>query len=132
MVDFNNETTVTKTADEIEKLCILERRYNLIEAFEDYLKKNYSGFDTETNIIRARLVSLYLNSSEIIKRNTEEKKLKELKTKIFKSTEADDLLEAISTINEILDKIKLTKVDYIKEYDETDIEQSNIRNVYSH
>jgi hypothetical protein len=130
MVDFNNEATVAQNAADIIKIIIIERRYNVHEALEHYLKRRYDNADTgpEFEVLKARLYILYIELREtcirILKDKRGDAQLKELERQLT-STEFNDILAAINTINSILDKIKLTRLDLYQTYDYTNIEAAN-------
>lgn len=55
-MDFNNETTVGIPAADVERISILQRRYDMIEALEDYKKKRLNGVGVTLSIVRARQI----------------------------------------------------------------------------
>lgn len=109
MVDFNNETTVTRPPAEIVKVLILEHRENLIEAFEFYHKKDGSGVQMDTTAIHSRLFSLFLEIEAAVKRRDPE--LHKRIVKLISSRKYPDLEEAFFLLNELFDKMKLTLID---------------------
>lgn len=125
MVDFNNETTIGTPASDVEKISILQRRYDLIEAFEDYKKKRFNGIDISTCIIRARLISLFIEIQACLKRRLKDKEYQEIYDLCFKEKSEEKILIALLLINEELDKINLTKIDNQRVYDSTDVEAEN-------
>jgi len=127
MVDFNNEATIGTPAADVEKISILQRRYDLIEAFEQYKKGRLANVGTSLSITRARLISLFLELQATLERRlTKDKKYQELKDLIFaNSLTEEEILSAIYIINRELDKINLTKIDNQRVYDSTSVETEN-------
>lgn len=117
MVDYNNETTVTRPAADVARIQILERRANVIEAFEFYQKKDANGIHMDLGVIQSRLYGLFLELQAALKRRETTGYGKVLNQ--VKGRKYDDLLEAFLFINEYLDKINLTKIDTNRTYDST-------------
>lgn len=109
MVDFNNETTVTRPAADIVRVLILERRNNVIEAFEFYANKDKQGISMGIAAIQSRLFSLFLELQASLKRKRKDR-YEDIKAQV-QSRKYDDLLEAFFVINEYLDELKLTQID---------------------
>ena len=115
MVDFNAEATVSASAIDILRILILQRRNDVIDAFEQYRKiEKHSNPDTA--IIRSRLISLFMEIQAMLKR-----KLKEYEElcELIQSEEFDSLEVAFFLINEFLDDNKLIRIDNRKIYDST-------------
>lgn len=111
MVDFNNEATVSTPAVDVVRILILQRRSDLFEALERYNKTEYQGAQSDISIVRARLVSLFMELQAGIRRRTkDDKEYIKLKSKIY-SSNPDNILEAIEYLNGYLDDMKLTRVD---------------------
>lgn len=126
MVDFNNESTIGTPASDVEKISILQRRYDLIEAYETYKKTRFQGSNTGLSITRARLISLFLELQASLERRFDKKEYEKLKILIFaKNIEEEELLEAIFIINRELDKMRLITIDNQKVYDSTNVEEEN-------
>lgn len=133
MVDFNNETTIGTPATEVEKISILQRRYDLIEAYEAYKKGRLGMVEANLSITRARLISLFLELQASLKRRLFKKaegqtknEYEKLKDSIFADKlNEEQLLKVIFRINEELDEMRLIRVDNQKVYDSTDVEEEN-------
>ena len=126
MVDFNNETTIGRPAVDIERVSVLQRRYEYIEALEDYNKHKFMNARKDTSIIRARLVSLFLELQGTIKRHLKEKEYNELYTNIFNAKDFEINLQSFLIINEFIDdKLKITRLDTQKYYDASNVEEEN-------
>ena len=126
MVDFDNEATVGTPAVDVERISILQRRYELLEAYEVYKKRKFAGSSSDLNIVKARLLTLFLELQATLYRQiTEKDDYETLTRQCFKPTGEKDIIGAIYAINEILDKIHLTRVDTKKVYDSSDVETEN-------
>ena len=124
MVDFNNETTVSTPAVDIVRVLILQRHNDLIEAFEHINKLEGLEQSDDIQIIRARMFSLYLQISEVLTRQLKPEEMTEFKRRL-KEGDMAELTESIIKINEVLDAIKLTRVDTKKVYDPSRVEVEN-------
>lgn len=126
MVDFNSDTTVSTPAADIQRIVVLERRYNVMEVIESYVKIKDSGADTgpELALIRSRLLSFYLELRDLCKRQLSPEDFDTLKTQCT-SSKYKDLLDGYMTLNSMLDSIKLTRLDTKKKYDSTNVEEEN-------
>jgi len=132
MVDFNNETTITRPAIDIERVIVLQRRHDTIEAFEGYNKLILSGAQASDHNFRSRVMSLYIELEASLERHYPEKNkdpeipsYKDLHKWISKDSSSEDLLKGFRFINKFLDKIKLTRLDTQRVYDSTRVETEN-------
>jgi len=119
MVDFNNETTVGVPAVDIERVSILQRRHDLLEAYEDYKKKRFNQCNVNISIVRVRLISLFLQIQPLLKRKMKEPDYKKMYNDVFNSTDEPVLLDIYQSINELLDTLRLTRIDTSEVYDRT-------------
>lgn len=130
MVDFNNDTTIGTPASDVEKISILQRRYDFIEAWEDYKKKKYRGIASPTDVIKVRLMSLFLEIQAMLKRRQKAEDYKDLYDKCMGGKDDKAILEAFITINEFIDVLRLTRIDTQKIYDSLDVEAENMEKGY--
>lgn len=124
MVDFNNETTITRPASDIVRVLILQRRSDLFDAFETIIKAQNQGVKRDLSLVKARLFTLYLELEAWLKRALKEKEFIEFHH-LISSNNHDDILKAISIINIMLDKIRLIRIDTRQQYDSTRVEIEN-------
>lgn len=128
MVDFNNEVTVGRPAVDVERILILQRRNDVIEALEAYHQVDARGAQAETHVMQARIRSLYYEIAGMLNRRHRSKKEKpkyEAFLEKLNSEKHEDLIEAFTFINNFLDTIRLTRIDTKTDYDRTDIEEDN-------
>lgn len=125
MVNFNNETTVGIPAADIERVSILQRRHDLIEAYEAYNKSYFSGSAVSISTVKARLISLFLQIQAAIKRRWKEKDYIDFKEKIENADEPEEILKIIMAINDELDEMRLTRIDTHTSYNPADTEREN-------
>ncbi|GAJ07916.1 unnamed protein product [marine sediment metagenome] len=129
MVDFNNDSTVGVPATDVQRISILQRRYELIESLEDYKKKKFANTNCGMGLLRARLISLFVELQATLKRRWNNKndkdKYDKIKKACFESTEEEKIIESIFIINEELDEMRLTRIDTQKKYDGGDVEAEN-------
>jgi len=138
MVNFNNDNTVSTPAANIVKLLIIEARYNSFLAIEEYNNKISCGVSFNQAKVRARLGTWFLEHQAYLDRTFTEEKDKQdiinIKKDLFfhkGDIDYDRLLEIIVYLNDLIDKLKITKLDTKKQYDTTDIEEDNKANEYS-
>lgn len=138
MVNFNNENTVSTPAANIVKLLVIEARYNSFLALEEYNSKISVGVNFNQGRVRARLGSWFLEHQAYLDRTfTKAEDIAEIaavKKDLFfnkKDLEYDRVLEIIVFLNNVIDKLKITKLDTKIQYDTTDIEEDNKHNEYT-
>ena len=121
MVDFNNDTTIGTPAVDVVRILVLQRHSDMIEAWESHLKKKYAGVQSNGTVVRARIMSLFLQIHPTIKRKLDPKDYEAL---VFSLKSGDeDIIEAnILLLNEVLDEVKITRIDTKKQYDKTNVE----------
>ena len=138
MVNFNNETTVSSPAANIVKLLVIEARYNSFLALEEYNSKISGSINYNQGRVRARLGTWYLEHQAYLERTfTKAEDIIEIdavKKDLFfnkQDLEYTRILEIIIFLNNIIDKLKITKLDTKQQYDTTNIEEDNKHNEYS-
>lgn len=124
MVDYNNEATIGTPASDIIRVAILERRSYFIDALEAYHKIKSQGIETNTSILKSRLLALFLELQPAIERHKATEHYEQLIDRI-RSNEYEDLYEAFLVINRWLDQTKLIRIDNIQTYDRTRVEEEN-------
>jgi hypothetical protein len=127
MVDFNTETTMSKAPKEVISLIIIERWYNFQEAYESYVKERSRGIKSDTNIMRARLVTLLMSIPELLKRRLPKEidKIYIQCLDIDKPMNFNDITSIYFNISKCLDEVELTKIDTKKRYNRANIEEAN-------
>ena len=120
MVDFNNETTVTTPASDVVRILILQRRNDVIEAFEHYNKNYASDVEIDLSVVKARIHSLYLEVQGLADKRIKDTDIEGMTEKIFACKDREALLKIFSEINMLLYEINLTKIDNKPDYDTTD------------
>lgn len=125
MVDFNNEATVGTPAVDVERISILQRRYDLIEAIEHYRKMRLNGAAMGISVVSCRLFSLFLELQACLARHLTPKEYDKLLDVCLNSSKEEEILTAVYKINSVLDQIKLTRIDTQRVYDSTDTEAEN-------
>lgn len=124
MVDFNNEATIGTPAVDVVRILILQRRSDFIEALERYNKMEYQNTSPDISIVKARLVSLFLELQAGLKRRLKKESYTELMAKVYHEDMAQ-VLEAFNYLNEYLDDIRLTRLDNRPKADKTKWEDVN-------
>jgi len=124
MVDFNNDSTITRTPKDILEILIIEKRTYFIDAYEKYIKDKSNGVKAPISVLKARLTSLYLEIYPSLSKNMDETELIGLR-KFIDSDNSKDLLDAFNQISEFLYAKKLLMWDSMKQYDPTSAEEEN-------
>lgn len=127
MVNFNSEATIGVPASDIMRVLILERTEYFIDAWEDYQKMKMQNVNQGNNIVRSRLISLFLRLQATLKRRwtKTDGKFKDLEKAVMHSKNDKEILKAFCMINEELDKIKITKIDHKRDIDQSRVEEDN-------
>lgn len=125
MVNFNNENTISTPATDVMRILILERRANVIEAIEHYIKLRNNGTDiADLEILKARLFTMYLEVSAMLNNHLKPEEYAELQEQIG-SDSFKDLVQAFHKIDGVLYDITLTKIDSKRNIDWSNIEATN-------
>lgn len=124
MVDFNNEVTVGTPAVDVVRILILQRRSDLIEALERYNKQEYQNSTPDISVVRARLVSLFIELQAGLKRRLKVKQYEDLLEKVY-AGDKESIYWCIDYINNYLDEIRLTRLDNKPQVDKTNWEEHN-------
>lgn len=138
MVNFNNETTVSTPAANVVKLLILEAKYNAFNALELYNNKISAGISCNQALVRSRLGTWFMEHEAFLNRTltnqTDKAELELVKEDLFfkkKDLEYSRILEIVTFLNNVMDQLRITRVDTKRQYDITDIEADNLANEYS-
>jgi len=134
--DFDEGLTSTKSPDIYVKLTILQRRYELINAFKSW-RRNTLDMRTQNELI-ACIETLFVEIESQFTRRVdnlpadkdqvhEEKQGYEwVIENIFKLKSKEDIIKAIKILNQYCDEVKLTRFDTRKHYDRTILESENL------
>jgi len=134
LVDFNNDSTISRPPRDIVALIIIEKFYNYLEADEIFAKQKLGGAGGMTSIPRARLRNLFLNTHSMMKRRLKEADYNRLRTvccELQKKVEPEELLECFLLMHTELDSSGLLRLDTKQAYNTLDIEESNKAQGYS-
>ena len=124
MVDFNNESTITRTPKDILEILIIEKRTYFIDAFEKYNKDRSNNIKASIAVIKSRLFSLFLEIRPSLKKHLDKKEFEELEG-LLESKESKGLLDAFDIMSEFLYSKKLIMWDSMKQYDPSSAEEEN-------
>lgn len=128
MVDFNNEVTVGTPAVDIERVTILQRRYDVLEALEAYRKFKLKNANVDISTVRARLTTYFLEVDAMLERRfgKDTKGFQNLYDKCFQAKSEKEIIEALRSINKEMDKIRLTRIDTHDSYDPQDLTKEDM------
>lgn len=110
MVDFNSEATMSRSAEEVRSMIILQKQEKLSLAIEDYDRKTAGGGAVPTNYIQARLKALYHTIRPMLRRHWDDE-THERFHKLSASKQYTELLGACQLLDEFLDDLGLTRID---------------------
>ena len=128
MVNFNNDSTISKPPIEIVNLIVIEHWYNFRLAYEYYVKFKMGGSSSHIYDCRARLCTLFISIYDLLKRKLGQDRftyIKEISTQLNKKPTDEEILDSYLTISEVLDEIGLTKLDTKPYVNRQKIEDSN-------
>ena len=113
MVDFGSVNHYDKTtvpAYQLVKVVILQRRNDVIEAFEDYYKKKFNNYVVGLAVVKARLKSLFLEVRALLKHRLKNESFEELQ-KLVNSDDLYSLERAFMIVDDVLYQVRLTSID---------------------
>jgi hypothetical protein len=128
MVDFNNEGTVSRPPKDIVALIIIEKLYNFLEADESFAKTRMQGAGSTIAISRSRLRNLFLICHQMLQRKCKKEDYDQVYSTcidLSKDCSIDDLMESFMIILQVLDDIKLIKLDTDQVYNRHRTEEAN-------
>lgn len=125
MGDFESQDYIGRSAEDVIKLHVIARVWNLIEAREQYSIKSAAG-NWPLHYIRARTGSVFDQLQATLKRRLKPEQYDKL-IKICRGNSAtkDELEYAFDTINTELDIMNITRIDGKKKYDRLRVESEN-------
>jgi len=127
MVDFNGSDTVTRSAADIIRILILQKREAFIDAVEAYNKMRSNGSRPSMGVMKARLVSLCLEIREMIRRHRKLKENEPLDIEDeLKGDDYEKLMALFYEVNNILDRKGLINIER-EYYDGSIAEEGNRR-----
>jgi len=124
-VDFNNEKTIGTPAIDVERINILGKRDNFLEALEHYHTLSFRGAGANINVVRSRMITLFLQLYSTLRRHFSEEEFNNIKHICGTSKKEEELIEQFSKISDLLDKLRITRLDTKKVYDSTNVEAEN-------
>lgn len=125
MVDFDNEATVGTPAVDIERVSILQRRFDLLEALEGYNKNRFRSVATDISIVKARVLTFFYQLQGMLVRKLKPEEYKKLKDDCHDIKDIDTVLSILEQFNVMLDGLRLTRIDTRKQIDYTRVEEEN-------
>lgn len=121
----SDDQTIGMPAIDIERVSLLQRRYDFIEAYEVYKKQKLNRINASLNLVRARLISFFLQMQAMIKRRKSKEVYEEIERKCFNSVDEGEIIGVFCEISEDLDRMNLTKIDTKKDLDRSLVENEN-------
>jgi hypothetical protein len=130
MVDlFESPTNTGRPAVDIVRVMVLQNRANALESLEAYFKYEFKGVAGDQSVLRARLITWFMEHQSYLERSntTIKERIEEL---LFREEELtrDEIKEVFYKLNNILDTLRITRLDTHKVYDRSNIEEDNKEN----
>ena len=132
MVEFNGEGVLGTNRSHILDLVVLQRRDDFINSFEEYrfsCLENSSDTRQKLFRLKSRLQAIFLELDCLLQRRVNEKEHEltyiDLKKQINKAESEEEIINSFYIINNILDKLNITRIDTKRLIDFTDIEAVN-------
>jgi hypothetical protein len=111
MVDYNNEVTISKPAQDIERIQVLERRAYAIDALGKYKESRAKKIrDGSEELFKASMLKLLSQVQGMYKRIKGDAQYRTLK-KTIEEGKIKEQEEQLEIINDFLDEIHLTRLD---------------------
>jgi hypothetical protein len=132
MVNFNDQTTMTRPRKDIVNIMILQQLQDILESIEYLEMKDEKDRDTGLPELKSRILALLTLIRTPLERQLEKEKkgtIKELRKRIYEITydEKEELYNIIDYIEKFLYDKDVTKWDTKEQYDRTDILDMNRR-----
>ena len=126
MVDFSNDTLMSKPPADVVALILLEKYANFLEAVELWIIQENKNYNHNTFLsVKARLFVLFWAQKEAFRRALPEKEFNLLEA--LPDTETfTEVVTAYNIIIKWLDATRILKLDTIKIRDTEDLSASNI------
>lgn len=113
------DNTESTPAVEIVKIMLLQRLNDLYDSIELYNKEISLGISSnKLPLVKSRLLTLFISLQPTIKRQKSSTDYDSLLKKARSPTNIDDILEVTFTLNEILDSLKVTRIDFKEKHKE--------------
>ncbi len=125
MVDFDNETTIGTPSTDIIRIILLQYRYDTRDAFEKYMKDIQAGVEGNISIVKARLITWFLEMRAMLKRRNKKGEYSKLYKQVMAVESEKEVIDVICILDDILDSIHLTRVDTRIKYDSSRVEKEN-------
>lgn len=132
MVNFNDQTTMTRPRKDIVNIMILQQLQDILESIEYLEMKDEKDRDTGLPELKSRILALLTLIRTPLERQLEKEKkgtIKQLRKRIYEITydEKEELYNIIDYIEKFLYDKDVTKWDTKEQYDRTDILDMNRR-----
>jgi hypothetical protein len=132
MVNFNDQTTMTRPRKDIVNIMILQQLQDILESIEYLEMKDEKDRDTGLPELKSRILALLTLIRTPLERQLEKEKkgtIKDLRKRIYEITydEKEELYNIIDYIEKFLYDKDVTKWDTKEQYDRTDILDMNRR-----
>ena len=134
MVDFDSKEMLGANKEHIISVLILQYRDEVTQYIESYKIaeiENRSNQDTLFYKLVIKIQTLELHLRETLKRKLPKTKdfnkfhYEQLKTRIDEMKDLKDVIFVFDKINEVLDQLKITRIDVRPSIDYTNLEQAN-------
>lgn len=110
MVDFNDGATAGLPRHDMLTLIMLERLYNVVEAFESYDKLDFRGAQGDLAVVKSRLYSLFRTLQSALDKSLSKEELSFV-YKLREYNKFEDVETCFEIINNWLYEKNLTKLD---------------------
>lgn len=125
MVNFDNEVTVGTPAIDIVRVLVLQAQSYCHDAWEDYRKKQDQGIEIGLSVVKSRLFTYWMKVQQVLSRKKEPEKFVELK-KMLNSDNETELLALTEELDNLLDELRITRLDIRVHYNRQSIETENM------
>ena len=124
MVDFNNESTISIPAADINRVLYIQRHDYVIDALEGYNKLVSDRSRPPISVVKSRVYALWLTVKAWYESNCNKAQVELLKTKVD-SNDFKDLEEAFCIIDRFLYDNNLLRLDLKRKYDTTNADEED-------
>jgi len=123
-MDINSESAGGRSAWDLIRVLLLQKREDLTMVWEDYWKKQFQSRNMVLHFVKARLLSLLLEMSGFMQRKFPAEWV-EYNNIVKGNCTAEQLWLITNHLYKILDDLRITKFDLAKIYDRQSFEAEN-------
>lgn len=127
MVNFEDGATVGTPPQELLKILVLQSREDVLSAWKGYFQTSSRTGQERTEALASNMRAFFMQVQEMIRNDygKDQEGFNKLQNTILSTQEPRELMKAWNTINEILYKKNIIKIDTRRQVDQFNVEATN-------